>query len=76
MQTAPNLHALQAIDFAIHDAELYLNAYPCEKAESYVQELLERRLEITKSLPTLVRRDASCENFWTKSPLPWELEAN
>ena len=84
---APNcayLRRLQAIDFALADLILYLNAYPhSAEALAYYHELREERKQLLSTapqgtFPALTAMDNHTPNQWTwvLGPWPWENEAN
>ncbi len=74
------LQNIRALDLAILDTVLYLHAYDCDEALSYLTELLEERRELketyVKNCAPLTKRDISEKNLWTHTPWPWELEAD
>ncbi|MBQ7173053.1 MAG: spore coat protein CotJB [Clostridia bacterium] len=77
----PALQNLQAIDFALQDTVLYLDAYPEEKeALDYYHALLERRAELLEQLspdhPLTVYDNIGDTWNWGKNPWPWEVESN
>jgi spore coat protein JB len=74
---------LQAIDFAIVDTALYLDAYPdCKKALEYYQRLRREREALVESIhaqcgPTTAWNNESNGSWdWVKGPWPWQIEAN
>ena len=74
------LQKIRALDLAILDCGLYLNAYPSDEAYSYHQALVKERVELArqyqKSVAPLVKTELNAKNAWTDTPWPWELEAN
>ena len=72
---------LQAIDFALQDTILYLDAYP-DNAEAleYYHSLLGARAGILaarpKNLPLTAYDNTGATWDWVKSPWPWEVDAN
>lgn len=75
------LRRLQAVDFALQDTVLYLDAYPDDKeALDYYHSLLGTRAGILASLPKnlpLSAYDNTGNSWdWAKGPWPWEFEAN
>ena len=76
------LHNVQKTGFAMHEANLYLDAYPnCEEALAYFKERKAEHMAATAAYeencgPLTV---TSCENDswqWVKTPWPWELGVN
>ncbi|MBQ9085680.1 MAG: spore coat protein CotJB [Clostridia bacterium] len=75
---------LQAIDFALVDLVLYLDAYPnSAEALAHYHELQEERKQLMSSAPhdslsTVTSRDNHTPNQWTwiQGPWPWEVDAN
>ena len=77
------LHRLMAIEMAIAETVLYLDAYPENKAAmSYYKKLLEERErlagELVRAGRPLTHLDAGKDDSWNwiNSPWPWETEAN
>lgn len=75
------LGRLQAIDFAIQDTVLYLDAYPEDKdAIDYYHSLLDTRAGIvdliSPSHPMTVYDNMRDTWDWVTNPWPWEPEAN
>jgi len=74
---------LRAIDFALVETTLYLDAYPdsCE-ALAYYHKLLAERHALAESYTQicgpLTKRDNTSQTSWqwVKTPWPWELDAN
>lgn len=74
---------LKAIDFALYDTILFLDAYPdCSKALSHYHKLLSERTRIAEALalsgsPVTNRDNKSTDTwYWTDGPWPWESNAN
>lgn len=74
------LRKIQAIDFAIYDTILYLDAYPnCRKALNHYHLLLENRrklcaeYEATYGPLTAFGNESLDEWKWTSTPWPWEM---
>ena len=73
------LKRLQAIDFAIYDTVLYLDAYPhCRKALSHYHELLMLKAKLQAEYETQFGPLSAFSNHnqsswdWTATPWPWE----
>ena len=74
---------LRALDFALVETALYLDAYPdsCE-ALAYYHKLLAERTALAADYaqdcgPLTHRENASQTSWqWVKTPWPWEPEAN
>ena len=74
---------LRAIDFAIVDVNLYLDAYPssCSALEYYHKLLAERR-RLAEAInaqcgPLTARDNVSTDCWkWTNGPWPWQSDAN
>lgn len=77
------LKEIQAEDFALYEAALYLNAHPnCREALDYyrahrrtVTELRDEYENCFGPLTLYGNCDASCWH-WADGPWPWEKEAN
>ncbi len=74
---------LQAVDFALVETVLYLDAYPTsEKALAYYHKLMAEREMLAEAIhkncgPTTARDNKSTTEWdWIKSPWPWQPEAN
>ena len=74
---------LKAVDFAIIEVALYLDAYPkCRKALEYYNQLIKERDILSEAInrkcgPMTIRDNESCDAWtWTDGPWPWEAEAN
>lgn len=77
------LDSLRAVDFALYDTILYLDAYPeSKKALEYYHRLIEERSvlvsEYEKKFGPLTPYDnaSKSEWQWTAEPWPWKPEAN
>jgi len=75
--------ALRAINFAIQETVLFLDAYPCHpEALEYYHALIEQREKLLASYqkhcgPMTMYGNTSRESWdWVKGPWPWETEAN
>ena len=74
---------LRAIDFALVETTLYLDAYPdsCEALAYYHKLLAERQSladDYAQACGPLTHRDNTSQTSWqwVKTPWPWEHEAN
>ena len=74
---------LRAIDFALVETTLYLDAYPnCAEALAYYHKLLEERQVLAQSYTQTCGPLTAFDNTsqtcwqWVKTPWPWEIEAN
>ena len=74
---------LQAVDFAIVDTILYLNAYPtCPQALDYYKKLVKERESLCEVINercgpiTAMSNKSHSEWNWVLGPWPWEPEAN
>ncbi len=74
---------LRALDFAIQETVLYLDAYPeCGEALEYYHALLEQRKAVSDAYekscgPLTAWGNRSRTSWdWVKAPWPWELDAN
>lgn len=77
------LKKLQAIDLALIETALYLDAYPDNRAAlAYRSKLLEEREKLATALdkagkPLTHNSKLPQDTWqWVKAPWPWELEAN
>lgn len=74
---------IRAVDFAIVETVLYLNAYPenCEALEHY-HRLVDKREVLVGNYehhcgPLTMGGNHSANTWdWTKGPWPWECDAN
>ncbi len=73
------LRKLQAVDFALYDTILYLDAYPnCRKALAYYHSLLETQKKLQAEYeaefgPVTAFGNLSRDEWkWTSTPWPWE----
>ena len=77
------LKEIQAEDFALYEAVLYLNGHPdCQKALCYYRERKETLLDLKEQYESLYgplsiygNKDQNCWR-WVDAPWPWEKEAN
>ena len=74
---------LRAVDFALVETALYLDAYPdsCEALAYYHQLLAEREAlaaDYAQHCGPMTHRDNRSQTSWqwVKTPWPWEHEAN
>lgn len=74
---------LRAVDFALVETTLYLDAYPhCAEALAYYHKLLAERHALAESYAQLCGPLTAYANMsetcwqWVKTPWPWELDAN
>lgn len=72
---------LRALDFAIQETVLYLDAYPdCREALNYYHELLRQRKEIAEDYedrigPLTVYGNRSKDSWdWIAGPWPWQSD--
>ncbi len=76
------LNEIRALDFALLETGLYLNAYDCEEARDYFKTLNEKREKLAHEYETtygpLCMKSAVQNGQWQwyKGPWPWESEAN
>ena len=76
------LNDIRALDFALLETGLYLNAYDCEEAKAYFKATSEARdrlaCEYERKYGPLRMENGVNESgwAWTKCPWPWESEAN
>lgn len=77
------MRRIRAVDFAIQETVLYLDAYPCDrKALEYYHKLTEAREELVEAYqngcgPLTNRGNESATEWnWICSPWPWEYDAN
>ena len=77
------LELLRAIDFAIQETVLYLDAYPnSSEALAYYHKLIEQRTQVAEYYerhcgPLTFYGNVSKNSWdWTASPWPWEVDAN
>ena len=75
------LFQVQALDFAVIEAGLFLDAHPDDKkAMEYYQKMLEKRdaameeFQNTYGPLTLFANKDDTQWQWVKGPWPWELE--
>jgi len=74
---------LQAVDFALQETVLYLDAYPDHaQALDYYHRLIELRRELMERYErncgpvTMYGNQSQTSWDWVKGPWPWEPEAN
>ena len=74
---------LQAVDFAMTDTALYLDAYPnSQKALAHYQRLRAERALLVEAIRTqcaptdLTQNESTTSWDWIKGPWPWQFEAN
>ena len=77
------LKKLRALDFAVQETVLYLNAYPeNSQALDYYHQLLEQRKQLLSAYekscgPLTMYGNVSRNSWdWVKGPWPWEPDAN
>ena len=77
------LSPLQAVDFAIQETVLFLNAYPKHKqALEHYHQLLARRKQLMEAHErecgpiTMYGNNSSTSWDWVNGPWPWEIDAN
>ncbi len=77
------LKEIQAEDFAVYEAALYLNGHPhCQKALAYYHQHRKAAKELKDEFeacygPLTVYTNENCGEWqWVASPWPWEKEAN
>ena len=77
------MEELRAVDFAIQETVLYLDAYPdCRQALDYYHSLVERRRELMAAYegqhgPITVYGNESRGSWdWVNDPWPWSPDAN
>lgn len=74
---------LRALDFAIQETVLYLDAYPnCKSALEYYHKLIEQRTQAVEAYEkhcaplTMYGNHSHTSWDWVKGPWPWEFDAN
>lgn len=77
------LEALRALDFAIQDTVLFLDAYPdCMPALDYYHRLMEQRNSAAEEYekqcgPLTIYGNQSTDSWdWTNTPFPWQNSDN
>ena len=82
-QNKKQLDELRAVDFALAELTLYLDAYPhTHEALAYYHKLRERRAALLEQYEASVGPLTAMGNKsqtawdWTNTPFPWEYEAN
>ncbi len=78
-----DMKMLRAIDFAIQETVLFLNAYPEDRqALAYYHKLMEQRAQLLAAYeksngPVSMYGNRSHNSWdWIEDPWPWEPEAN
>ena len=73
---------LRAVDFALNETVLYLDAYPtCDEAMSFYKQLMTERKQLVEAYetqcgPLTMYGNVASTWDWTEGPWPWEAEAN
>ncbi len=74
---------LQAVDFALYETILYLDAYPNNRKALTFYQARQKEAETLRAEyercfgPLTAKSNASCDTWqWTQGPWPWEKEAN
>ena len=76
------LNRLRAVDFAITETTLYLDAYPtCREAMALYKDLVAERRQLVETYesqcgPLTMYGNVSGSWDWTDGPMPWEADAN
>lgn len=77
------MRELQAVEFALDEVVLYLDAYPCDQAAlDFYHHLLERRAPLLEQYQaeigplTPVGNTSRNSWDWIGKPFPWEFDAN
>ncbi len=77
------LSMLQALDFAIQETVLYLDAYPTNcKALEFYHQLTKKRASLVAEYEkrcaplTMYGNESKTEWNWVQGPWPWEPDAN
>lgn len=77
------MEELRAVEFALDEVVLYLDAYPCDQAAlDFYHHLLERHAPLVEQYQTEVGPLTPLGNTsrtswdWTNAPFPWEYDAN
>ena len=76
------LNEIRALDFALLETGLYLNAYDCEEAKDYFKMTQDKREQLVHEYETNyspLRMENGMKNGhwqWHQGPWPWESEAN
>ena len=76
------MEQLRAVDFALTETVLYLNAYPhCGEAMNFYHKLVEQRRQLVGAYESqcgpLTRYGNDGDAWeWAEGPWPWEAEAN
>ena len=73
---------LRAVDFALNETVLYLDAYPtCDEAMSFYKQLVTERKKLVEAYetecgPLTMYGNVANTWDWAEGPWPWEAEAN
>ena len=73
---------LRAVDFALNETVLYLDAYPtCDEAMSFYKQLVTERKQLVEAYeteygPLTMYGNVANTWDWAEGPWPWEAEAN
>ena len=77
------LELLRALDFAIQETVLYLDAYPNnQEALEYYHKLIQQRTQVCEHYEkscgplTMYGNKSNTSWDWIRSPWPWEADAN
>ena len=76
------LNKLRAVDFALTETVLYLDAYPtCEEAKNFYRKLVTERQQLIATYesqcgPLTMYGNTGATWEWTEGPWPWEADAN
>ena len=76
------LDRLRAVDFALNETVLYLDAYPtCREAMALYKNLVAERRQLVETYegqcgPLTMYGNVSGSWDWTDGPMPWEADAN
>ncbi len=78
-----DMKMLRALDFAIQETVLYLDAYPENRqALQYYHQLMEKRRELAEAYErgcgplTMYGNQSHTSWDWVEGPWPWEADAN
>ncbi len=82
-QCAAKMKSLRALDFAIQETVLYLDAYPENRqALNYYHQLMKQRKMMAEDYEshcgplTMYGNTAQSSWDWIEGPWPWEADAN
>ena len=76
------MEQLRAVDFAITETVLYLDAYPnCREAMEFYHKLIAERKQLTEAYegacgPLTMYGNGKNGWEWAEGPWPWEADAN